>query len=119
MKTLQLPHTDLHVTPICLGTMTFGEQVNEADSHAILDHSLARGVNFIDTAEMYSVPAKAETFGATETIMGRWFAKHPGAREKLVLATKVAGAARGMPWVREPKTSRPRAKAVCAAFKPM
>ena len=103
MKTLQLPHTDLHVTPICLGTMTFGEQVNEADSHAILDHSLARGVNFIDTAEMYSVPAKAETFGATETIMGRWFAKHPGAREKLVLATKVAGAARGMPWVREGK----------------
>jgi aryl-alcohol dehydrogenase-like predicted oxidoreductase len=83
--------------------MTFGEQVNEADSHAILDHSLARGVNFIDTAEMYSVPAKAETFGATETIMGRWFAKHPGAREKLVLATKVAGAARGMPWVREGK----------------
>jgi len=103
MKTLQLPHTDLHVTPICLGTMTFGEQVNEADSHAILDHSLARGVNFIDTAEMYSVPAKAETFGATETIMGRWFAKHPGAREKLILATKVAGAARGMPWVREGK----------------
>jgi aryl-alcohol dehydrogenase-like predicted oxidoreductase len=103
MKTLQLPHTDLHVTPVCLGTMTFGEQVNEADSHAILDHSLARGVNFIDTAEMYSVPAKAETFGATESIIGRWFTKHPGAREKLVLATKVAGAARGMPWVREGK----------------
>jgi aryl-alcohol dehydrogenase-like predicted oxidoreductase len=101
MKTLQLPHTDLHVTPICLGTMTFGEQVNEADAHAILDHSLARGVNFIDTAEMYSVPAKAETFGATEAIIGRWFAKHPGTRQKLVLATKVAGAARGMPWVRE------------------
>jgi len=103
MKTLQLPHTDLHVTPICLGTMTFGEQVNEADSHAILDHSLARGVNFIDTAEMYSVPAKAETFGATETIIGNWFAKHPGARDKLVLATKVAGPSRGMPWVREGK----------------
>jgi len=103
MKTLQLAHTDLNVTPICLGTMTFGEQVNEADSHAILDHSLARGVNFLDTAEMYSVPAKAETFGATESIMGRWFAKHPGARQKLVLATKVAGASRGMPWVREGK----------------
>jgi len=103
MKTLQLANTDLHVTPICLGTMTFGEQVNEADSHAILDHSLARGVNFLDTAEMYSVPAKAETFGATESIMGRWFAKRPGARQKLVLATKVAGASRGMPWVREGK----------------
>ena len=103
MKLVQLGHSDLHVTPICLGTMTFGEQVNEADSHAILDRSLAAGVNFIDTAEMYSVPAKAETFGSTETIIGNWFAKHPGARQKLVLATKVAGPSRGMPWVREGK----------------
>jgi aryl-alcohol dehydrogenase-like predicted oxidoreductase len=83
--------------------MTFGEQVSEADSHALLDRSLAAGVNFINTAEMYSVPAKAETFGATETIIGNWFAKHPGARQKLVLATKVAGPSRGMPWVREGK----------------
>ncbi|MEO8119993.1 MAG: aldo/keto reductase, partial [Rhodoferax sp.] len=65
-----------------------------------LDRSLERGVNFLDTAEMYSVPAKAETFGATETIIGNWFAKNPGVRQKLVLATKVAGPARGMPWVR-------------------
>lgn len=101
MKTLQLGQSDLHVTPICLGTMTFGEQVDEPTAHAILDRSLARGVNFIDTAEMYSVPARAETFGATETIIGNWFAKHPGARDKLVLATKVAGPSRGMPWVRE------------------
>jgi aryl-alcohol dehydrogenase-like predicted oxidoreductase len=63
------------VTPICLGTMTFGEQVNEADAHAILDRSLERGVNFLDTAEMYAVPARAETFGATETIIGNWFAQ--------------------------------------------
>ena len=96
-----LGHSDLKVTPICLGTMTFGEQVNELDAHDILDHSLARGVNFIDTAEMYSVPAKAETCGATETIIGNWFAKRPGARQKIVLATKVAGPSRGMPWVRE------------------
>ncbi|QCB46420.1 aldo/keto reductase [Hydrogenophaga sp. PAMC20947] len=100
MKTVQLGASALHVTPICLGTMTFGEQVNEADAHAILDRSLERGVNFIDTAEMYAVPAKAETCGATETIIGNWFAQHPGAREKLLLATKVAGPARGMPWVR-------------------
>ena len=100
MNTLQLGQSDLHVTPICLGTMTFGEQVNEATAHAILDRSLERGVNFIDTAEMYSVPAKAETFGATETIIGNWFAKNPAARQQLVLATKVAGPARGMPWVR-------------------
>ena len=108
MKTIQLGQSDLHVTPICLGTMTFGEQVNESDSHDILARSLARGVNFIDTAEMYAVPAKAETFGATETIIGNWFAKNPGAREKLVVATKVAGPSRGMPWVREGKGLTPQ-----------
>lgn len=103
MQKIQLGTSDLHVTPICLGTMTFGEQVNEADSHAILSRSLERGVNFIDTAEMYSVPAKAETCGSTETIIGNWFAKNPGARQKLVVATKVAGPSRGMPWVRDSK----------------
>lgn len=100
MKTVQLGASALQVTPICLGTMTFGEQVNEADAHRILDRSLERGVNFLDAAEMYSVPARAETCGSTETIIGRWFASHPGARQKLVLATKVAGPARGMPWLR-------------------
>jgi len=101
MDKVQLGNSDLHVTPICLGTMTFGEQVNEADAHAILERSLDAGINFIDTAEMYAVPARAETCGATETIIGNWFAKRPGARQKVVLATKVAGPSRGMPWVRE------------------
>jgi aryl-alcohol dehydrogenase-like predicted oxidoreductase len=101
MQKVQLGQSDLHVTPICLGTMTFGEQVDEPTSHAILDRSFGRGINFIDTAEMYAVPARAETFGATETIIGNWFAKHPGARAGIVLATKVAGPSRGMPWVRE------------------
>lgn len=101
MNKVQLGTSDLHVTPICLGTMTFGEQVNEADSHAILSRSLDAGINFIDTAEMYAVPAKAETCGATETIIGNWFEKNPGVRQKLVLATKVAGPSRGMPWIRE------------------
>jgi aryl-alcohol dehydrogenase-like predicted oxidoreductase len=100
MKLVQLGQSDLQVTPICLGTMTFGQQVNEADSHAILDRSLEAGVNFIDTAEMYAVPATAETCGATETFIGNWFAQNPGVRQKLVLATKVAGPSRGMPWVR-------------------
>ena len=100
MKKIQLGSSDLNVTPICLGTMTFGEQVNEASAHAILDRSLERGVNFLDTAEMYSVPARAETYGATETIMGNWFAKNPSARSKLVLASKLAGPARGMSWIR-------------------
>jgi aryl-alcohol dehydrogenase-like predicted oxidoreductase len=100
MKHVSLGASALQVTPICLGTMTFGEQVNEATAHSILDRSLERGVNFLDAAEMYSVPARAETCGSTETILGTWFAKHPGVRDKLVLATKVAGPARGMPWLR-------------------
>ena len=104
MKKVQLGRSDLHVTPICLGTMTFGEQVDEATSHAILDRSLERGINFIDTAEMYSVPTRAETYGATETIIGNWFTKNPGARQKLVLATKLAGPPRGMNWIRNGRT---------------
>jgi len=101
MKKIQLGQSDLHVTPICLGTMTFGEQVDEPTSHAILSRSLERGVDFIDTAEMYSVPARKETYSVTETIIGNWFAANPGARQKITLATKVAGPSRGMPWVRE------------------
>ncbi len=80
--------------------MTFGEQVNEADAHSILDRSIERGVNFLDAAEMYSVPARAETCGATESILGNWFAKDTSLRSKVVLATKVAGPSRGMPWIR-------------------
>ena len=101
MQKVKLGRSDLQVTPICLGTMTFGEQVDEATAHAVLDRSLERGINFIDTAEMYSVPARAETYGTTEKIIGNWLAKNPGAREKLVLATKAAGPSRGMPWVRD------------------
>ena len=71
MKTVSLGTSDLKVTPVCLGTMTFGEQVGQTTAHAILDRSMARGVNFLDTAEMYAVPARAETFGANETIIGQ------------------------------------------------
>ncbi len=80
--------------------MTFGEQVDEASAHSILDRSMERGINFLDAAEMYSVPARAETCGATETILGNWFAKDTSLRNKVVLATKVAGPSRGMPWIR-------------------
>ncbi|MBS0466959.1 MAG: aldo/keto reductase [Proteobacteria bacterium] len=100
MPLVSLGRSDLRVTSICLGTMTFGEQVNERDAHAILDRAVERGVNFIDTAEMYAVPARQATYGATESIIGRWLASRPGARAKLVLASKVAGPSRGMPWVR-------------------
>ena len=98
-KTL-LGRSDLSVTRICLGTMTFGAQTDEAHAHRILDASLEAGINFIDTAEMYAVPPTRESFGKTETIIGNWFAQRPGAREKLVLATKIAGPSRNMDWIR-------------------
>ncbi len=100
MKTIALGQTDIHVTPICLGTMTFGEQVDEPTAHTILDRSLERGINFVDTAEMYAVPPRPETCNATEKIIGNWLAKNPAARHQLVIATKVAGPSRGMPWIR-------------------
>jgi aryl-alcohol dehydrogenase-like predicted oxidoreductase len=95
-----LGRSDLEVSPVCLGTMTFGEQVDEAGAHAILDRAVERGLNFIDTAEMYPVPPRAETFSATETIIGNWLSARPGLRDRLVIATKVAGPSRGMPWIR-------------------
>src|SRR5438045_1436086 len=101
MQTIQLGNSDLQVTPICLGTMTFGEQVDEPAAHAIMSRAVERGINFIDTAEMYAVPARKETYGTTETIIGHWLQKNAGMRDKIVLATKVAGPSRGMPWVRE------------------
>ena len=95
-----LGQSDLKVGPICLGTMTFGEQVDQATAFDVMSTAFDAGVTFWDTAEMYAVPAKAETCGATETIMGQWFAANPGKREQVVLATKVAGPSRGMPWIR-------------------
>jgi aryl-alcohol dehydrogenase-like predicted oxidoreductase len=101
IPTVALGGSDLRVSSVCLGTMTFGEQVGQAEAHAILDHALDRGVNFIDTAEMYSVPVRRETYGATETIIGHWFAGDPSRRRRVVLATKVAGPSRNMDWVRD------------------
>lgn len=100
MDHIRLGDSELVVPRICLGTMTFGEQVDEAGTHAILSHALARGLNFFDTAEMYAVPARRETYGATETLIGRWFAQDPARRRQVVLATKVAGPSRNMDWVR-------------------
>ena len=100
MEFTTLGRSDLKVSRICLGTMTFGQQVDEAGTHAILDRALASGINFIDTAEMYAVPARAETYNATEKLIGSWLAKNPQARERIILATKVTGPSRGMPWIR-------------------
>ncbi len=96
-----LGSSDTHVSPIGLGTMTFGEQVGEQDAHAIMDRAVARGVNFLDTAEIYPVPPNAATYGATEAIIGSWLARRTGLRQQVFLASKVAGPSRGMPWVRE------------------
>ena len=101
MEKVRLGQSDLQVTPICMGTMTFGEQVSEEVAHAVLDRAVERGIDFIDTAEMYSVPTRQETYSLTESIIGRWFEKNPGMRSRVVLATKVAGPSRNMPWVRE------------------
>ncbi|EGR2796500.1 aldo/keto reductase [Vibrio navarrensis] len=99
MRYSKLPHSSLEISKICLGTMTFGEQNTEQDAFAQLDYAVDHGVNFIDTAEMYPVPPKAETQGLTEQFIGNWLGKS-GKREKVVLATKVAGP-RNVPYIRE------------------
>jgi aryl-alcohol dehydrogenase-like predicted oxidoreductase len=90
MEYRRLGRTDLNVSLICLGTMTWGQQNTEADGHAQMDYALDKGINFFDTAELYSIPPRPETQGSTERIIGSWF-KARGSRDKVVLATKVIG----------------------------
>ncbi len=98
MKYKKLGNTELEVSQICLGTMTYGEQNTEKEAHQQLDYSVSEGVNFIDTAEMYAIPPKEETQGKTEEIIGTWLAKRKD-RDKIYIATKVAGP--GMDYVRK------------------
>jgi aryl-alcohol dehydrogenase-like predicted oxidoreductase len=100
MEYRRLGTSDIDVSMVCLGTMTWGEQNTEAEGHAQLDRALELGINFIDTAEIYPVPPRSETFGRTEAIIGAWFASRPGARQKVVIASKVAGANNTLPHVR-------------------
>ena len=102
MNYRKLGNTDLEVSTICLGTMTWGEQNTQKEGFEQMDYALDQGVNFWDTAELYAVPPKAETFGHTEAIIGNWFEKSKK-REKVILATKVAGPARE--YLREGKNS--------------
>ena len=90
MKYTTLSNTDIKVSKICLGTMTWGNQNTEAQGHEQMDYALERGVNFFDVAELYPVPANAETYGDTERIIGTWF-KKTGNRDKVVLASKIVG----------------------------
>ena len=90
MKYTTLPGTDIKVSKICLGTMTYGQQNTEAEGHVQMDYALDRGVNFFDTAEMYSIPASEKTYGSTEKVIGTWL-KKSGKRDQVVLASKIAG----------------------------
>ena len=99
MKYHKLPHSSLEVSKICLGTMTFGEQNSKQDAFDQLDYAIERGVNFIDTAEMYPVPPKQKTQGSTESYIGDWLS-HSDKRQKVIVATKVAGP-RNVPYIRD------------------
>lgn len=97
MKYRKLGRTDIDVSVICLGTMTWGRQNTEKQGHEQIDYALGEGVNFLDTAEMYAVPPNAETYGKTEEIIGTWISSRKK-RDDIVLATKIAGP--GLGWIR-------------------
>jgi len=97
----------LVVPDVCLGTMTFGEQTGEADAHSQLNYALAAGVNFFDTAELYAVPSRPETSGASERILGNWLKRQP--RDQILVATKVAGPSRNLHWIRNGPPAMDRA----------
>jgi aryl-alcohol dehydrogenase-like predicted oxidoreductase len=98
MRYVNLGGSGLRVSALCLGTMTFGQQTSEAEAYEQLDYALDAGINFIDTAEMYSVPPRAETYGQSERIVGRWLQRQE--RKRVVVATKVAGPQRRLGWIR-------------------
>ena len=104
MRYRKLGNTNIDVSVICLGTMTFGELNSEKDGFEQMDYAIDRGVNFIDTAEMYAVPTRAETYGKTEEIVGNWI-KSKNNRDKIILATKIASKSNGLSWVREGGTN--------------
>ncbi len=104
MEMRRLGRTDLLVSRICLGTMTWGQQNSEAEGHEQMDHAFERGVNFLDTAELYSIPPKPDTQGSTERIVGSWM-KARGNRDRVILATKVMGRTQ-MEWFRGGRPSK-------------
>jgi aryl-alcohol dehydrogenase-like predicted oxidoreductase len=103
MKKRRLGASALELSEICLGSMTWGEQNTEAEAHAQIEWALERGINFIDTAEMYPVPPRQETQGRTEQILGAWLGRNPARREGLVIASKIAGPGR-REWIRNGET---------------
>lgn len=102
MQYTTLPNTTTKVSKVCLGTMTFGNQNTEQEAHYQLDYAFERGINFIDTAEMYPIGGNQNIFGSTERHIGTWLAKNQHKRNQLVVATKIAGPNRGMEYIRQP-----------------
>ena len=100
MRYRKLGTTDLNVSVICLGTMTFGEQNSQQDGFDQMDYAYERGVNFFDTAELYAVMPRKETYGKTEEILGNWF-KEKKNRNKIILASKIVSKSDGLEWIRE------------------
>ncbi len=100
MRYTKLPRTEIEVSKICLGTMTWGKQNTEAEGHEQMDYALEKGINFFDTAELYPVPAHADRYAHTEIIIGNWF-KKKGNRDKVILASKIAGRAPFTKFIRE------------------
>ena len=97
MNYKKLGNTELNVSTICLGTMTWGEQNSQEDAFQQMNYALENGVNFWDTAELYAIPPKKSTYGKTEEVIGNWF-KKTNKRDEVILATKVAGP--GLDWIR-------------------
>ncbi len=98
MKYRKLGHSELMVSEVCLGSMTWGMQNSQKEAFAQIDHALAQGINFVDTAELYAVPPSEDTYGKTEQIIGNWIAQNSQRREKVILASKIVG--NGLPWIR-------------------
>ncbi|MCX2718305.1 NADP(H)-dependent aldo-keto reductase [Lentiprolixibacter aurantiacus] len=105
MKYTTLPHTDIEVSKICLGTMTWGKQNTEEEGFAQMDYAVEKGINFFDTAELYPIPAHPDRFAHTEIIIGNWF-KKTGRRKDIVLASKIAGRAEFTRFIRSTGFSR-------------
>ncbi|MEJ2214421.1 MAG: aldo/keto reductase [Gammaproteobacteria bacterium] len=101
MQYTSLGQSDLKVSQICLGSMTWGVQNTQADANAQIELALSSGINFIDTAEMYAIPPSPETYGKTESIIGNYLSANPSKRQEIILASKIAG--NGLPWIRDGK----------------
>lgn len=99
MRYSRLGHSELSVSRVCLGTMTWGTRNSQQEANAQIEYALSQGVNFIDTAEMYGIPPTAKTYGSTETVIGNWIAANPARRQEFVLASKIAG--NGLGYIRQ------------------